>query len=172
MHAGKRSAPNEHALVLENLLCAHPCQHRAVVVQLTADRQQLSRVARGATPMPIVKHRRRETGFGEPLGEWAQSRGLHSADAVGHHHDWVRTRCIGQVHPRVNLLAMGRGYADICPSTELRGHALTPPGVTISPPACLAKSAPNNAPGVNAPGGVAPSANCPADSAATRAVNA
>ena len=122
--------------------------------------------------MPVVKHHRREAAGGEPLGEWGQSRGLHPADTVGHHQDRVRTGSIGQVHPRVNLLAVARGYPNIGPSAEIAGHAPTPPRVTISPPACRAKSAPNNAPGVNAPGGVDPSPNCPAAKAATLAVNA
>ena len=99
--------------------------------------------------MPVVKHHRWKllaanrsangaspAAFTPPM-PWAITR-------TG----W-RTGSIGQVHPRVDLLAVARGYPEICPSAEIAGHALTPPCVTISPPACLAKSAPNNAPGVN-----------------------
>ena len=122
--------------------------------------------------MPVVKHDRREAAGGEPLCEWGQSRGLHPADAVGHHHDRVRPGPNGHIHPRVDLLAAARAYPNIGPAAEIAGHALTPPRVTISPPACRAKSAPNNAPGVNAPGAVDSLPNCPAAKAATLAVNA
>lgn len=90
----------------------------------------------------------------------------------GHHHDRVRTGSVGQEHPRVDLLAAAGRYPNIRPSAEFGGHALTPFCVTISPPACLARSAPNNAPGVNAPGSVDPFATCPAANAATLAMNA
>src|SRR5690242_11428072 len=56
VHAGERSTPDKYASVVEGIPCARPCHHRSVVVQLTSDRQQLSRLAGGQTPMAVVEN--------------------------------------------------------------------------------------------------------------------
>src|ERR1700726_2403606 len=109
--------------------------------------------------MAVVEHQRREPALDEPLGERGQTCGLHPTNAVRHHHDWGGARSDGQVKPGVHLITVGRGYPNLVALVEIACHALASRGVTISPPANLANSAPNRAPGVNAPCAAVPSPN-------------
>src|ERR1700758_4992814 len=122
--------------------------------------------------MAVVEHQRGEPAVGKPLGEWGQSCVLDPTNAVRHHHNWVGARSGGQVKPGVDLATVARGDPNVVALVEIACHALASFGVTISPPASLANSAPNRAPGVKAPGAAVPSPNRSAARAATRAVNA
>src|ERR1700757_4018726 len=122
--------------------------------------------------MAVVEHKRGEPAVGKPLGDGALSLFLAPANAVRHHHNWVGARSGGQVKPGVDLATVAHGDPNEVALVEIACHALASRGVTISPPASLANSAPNRAPGVNAPGAAVPSPNRSAARAATRAVNA
>src|ERR1700756_4265331 len=122
--------------------------------------------------MAVVEHQCRESAVGEPLGERGQACGLHPTNAVRHHHNWVGARSGGKVKPGVHLITTARGYPNVVALVEIACHALASRGVTISPPANLANSAPNRAPGVNAPGTAVPSPTRSAAKAAILAVNA
>jgi hypothetical protein len=63
-----------------------------------------------AQPMtvPIVEDHRGETRPAEPFRERGESSGLDCADAVRHHHGWMRPISFGEVQPGFQLVA-GRG---------------------------------------------------------------
>jgi hypothetical protein len=121
--------------------------------------------------MSVVEHQCREAAVGEPLGERSQARRLDATDTVRHHHNGVRTAPVGQIEPGVDLLTLARRYPNVAPLAHFAAHAPTLFDESTSAPASLASSAPNSAPGVNAPGLPDPSAKRVATEAATRAVN-
>jgi hypothetical protein len=88
-----------------------------------------------------------------------------------HNHDRNRTWPVGHIYPGIKLLVPAGRDPHLAAVDDVIGHHdVTVPGVMICAPASRAKSAPNSAPGVNAPGRLRPSLNRVAVWAATLAV--
>ncbi len=69
-----------------------------------------------------------------------------------HDHDGNRIGPVGHVHPGIELVALAGWDPQLAAANGAARHDVTVSGVMICAPALRAKSAPNSAPGVNAPG--------------------
>ena len=68
MTAAERGSPQRDPIRVDAVGVPGPVDHRAVVVLLTADVQELARLAAGAAEVPVVEQHHGQTGVGEGLG--------------------------------------------------------------------------------------------------------
>src|SRR5437764_1338806 len=116
------------------------------------DGEELTWLAGGVAPVSVVEHDCCESVAGEALRERCQSAGLDASDAMRHDHDRNRTWPVGHVHPGIKLVVPAGRDAHLAAAVGVVRHDVTVRGVMICAPASRANSAPNSAPGVNAPG--------------------
>ena len=90
-------------------VCGCPADDGAVVLELAREGKLLAGLAGRASPLAVVEYDSGEAFVVKPPRERSESAGLDRADAVCHHHGWVRPVLFGQVKSSLQLVTGSRG---------------------------------------------------------------